>query len=131
MISYSYTIQYVGDVAKTINFYEKAFGFAKKFISPEQDYAELATGETVLAFASFELGNTNIKSGFIASKPEDKTLGVEFVFTTDDVQGVVKTACDNGAQLEEPATEKPWGQTVAYVRDINGFLIEICTPMVA
>jgi lactoylglutathione lyase len=23
----------------------------------------------------------------------------------------------------------PWGQTVAYVRDNNGFLVELCTPM--
>lgn len=131
MITYGYTIQYVSDVGKTVGFYEKAFGFAKKFISPEQDYAELITGETTLAFASFELGKTNIKSGFVASSPSEKTLGVEFVFVTDDVQGVVKTACDNGASLEEDAVDKPWGQTVAYVRDINGFLIEVCTPMTA
>lgn len=25
--------------------------------------------------------------------------------------------------------EKPWGQTVGYVRDINGVLIELCSPM--
>ena len=30
--------------------------------------------------------------------------------------------------LSEPAT-KPWGQTVAYLRDNSGFLVEICTPM--
>lgn len=23
----------------------------------------------------------------------------------------------------------PWGQTIAYVADINGFLVELCTPM--
>jgi hypothetical protein len=31
-----------------------------------------------------------------------------------------------------PAAEpvrKPWGQTVAYVRDLDGFLVELCTPM--
>jgi len=22
----------------------------------------------------------------------------------------------------------PWGQTIAYVADINGFLVELCTP---
>lgn len=129
MISYSYTIQYVADVAKTVEFYEKAFGFAKKFISPEGDYAELVTGETTLAFASLELGADNIKSGLIASSPGEKTLGVEFVFATNDVQGVVQTACNKGANLEAEPAEKPWGQMVAYVRDINGFLIEVCTPM--
>jgi hypothetical protein len=24
---------------------------------------------------------------------------------------------------------KPWGQTVAYLRDINGVLVELATPM--
>lgn len=129
MIKFGYTIQYVNDVEQTVAFYETAFGFSRKFITPEQDYAELITGETTLAFASFELGNTNIKSGFIASSPAEKTLGIEHVFVTDDVQGTTATACENGAVLEEAAKEKPWGQTVAYVRDINGFLIEICTPM--
>ena len=28
-----------------------------------------------------------------------------------------------------PAEVMPWGQTIAYVADINGFLVELCTPM--
>jgi uncharacterized glyoxalase superfamily protein PhnB len=32
------------------------------------------------------------------------------------------------ANVSDPAT-KPWGQTVAYVRDQTGFLVELCTPM--
>ena len=24
---------------------------------------------------------------------------------------------------------KPWGQVVAYVRDLNGFLVELCSAM--
>ena len=34
-----------------------------------------------------------------------------------------------GATLVEKPKTKPWGQTVAYVRDPDGFLVEICTPM--
>ncbi|WP_083994044.1 hypothetical protein [Gelidibacter algens] len=30
--------------------------------------------------------------------------------------------------IEEPK-QKPWGQIVAYIRDLDGFLIEICTSM--
>ena len=33
-----------------------------------------------------------------------------------------------GTVLEAPKS-KPWGQVVAYVRDIDGFLVEVCTPM--
>ncbi|MFO0110274.1 MAG: VOC family protein, partial [Alphaproteobacteria bacterium] len=32
------------------------------------------------------------------------------------------------APLKKPE-QKPWGQTVAYVRDLNGFLVEICSPV--
>jgi predicted enzyme related to lactoylglutathione lyase len=61
MIKYGYTILYVVDVERTVAFYSTAFGFTKKFITPEKDYAEMVTGETVLAFASIALGESNIK----------------------------------------------------------------------
>jgi hypothetical protein len=28
-----------------------------------------------------------------------------------------------------PLEVMPWGQTIAYVADINGFLVELCTPV--
>ena len=46
---YGYTIFYVEDVEKTIQFYKKAFGFQQKFITPEKDYGELISGETTIA----------------------------------------------------------------------------------
>jgi lactoylglutathione lyase len=49
MIKFAYTILYVKDVDKTINFYEKAFGFARKFITPDNSYGELLVGETTLS----------------------------------------------------------------------------------
>ena len=129
MIKYSYTIQYVPDVEEALNFYTKALGLERKFISPEKDYGELITGETTLAFASFELGENNIPKGYIKTSQSNKPFGVEFVFVVDDVQATVDIACTNGAELEVEAREKPWGQTVAYVRDVNGYLLEICTAI--
>lgn len=39
------------------------------------------------------------------------------------------SAIKSGAkQLAETAI-KPWGQKVGYLRDLNGFIIEICTPI--
>jgi lactoylglutathione lyase len=34
-----------------------------------------------------------------------------------------------GATPMRPVEVMPWGQTIAYVADINGFLVELCTPM--
>ena len=42
----------MADVAATIEFYERAFGFSRRFVAEDGDYAELATGETTLSFAA-------------------------------------------------------------------------------
>ncbi|MCT4700092.1 VOC family protein [Tenacibaculum haliotis] len=128
-MKYAYTILYVNDVLKTVNFYEKCFGFKRKFITPEKDYGELISGETTIAFASIILGESNLKKGFIKSTPSGKPFGIELVFTTENIEVDFKKAIDNGALVYENIQEKPWKQHVGYLKDNNGFLIEICTPI--
>ena len=129
MIKFAYTILYVEDVKKSISFYETAFGCKSKFITPDNTYGELATGETTLSFASVALAKSNLKDGFIQSSIKSKPFAIEIAFATDDVDKVYQAALKAGATAESPATVKPHGQTVAYVRDLDGFLVEICTPM--
>lgn len=129
MIKFGYTILYVTDVSKSIEFYENAFGFTRKFITPENDYGELATGETTIAFASKELANTNLSSGFTESSLSQKPFATELGLVTDKVAETVALAQKYGATIVEAPKEKPWGQTVAYIRDNEGFLLEICTPI--
>jgi len=128
-MKFAYTILYVENVTETIEFYEKAFGFSRKMITPENDYGELASGETTIAFASTELGNSNFKNGFERIRNSSKPFGVELAFTTDNIEIDFQNAINTGATLFEPLTEKPWGQKVGYLRDNNGFLIEICSPI--
>ena len=129
MIKFTYTILYVNDVEIAISFYEKAFGFKRKLIAPGNEYAELNTGNTTLSFASVQLAKTNLSNGFIESNKDNKPFGIEIGFTTNDVESVFQNAIKQGAAAVEKAKTKPWGQVVAYVKDLDGFLIEICTPM--
>jgi len=129
MTTFAYTILYVQDVLKTIDFYTKAFGFEQKFVTPDNTYAEIVTGNTTLSFAKTTLAKTNLKGGFIESSLLQKPFGIEIGFTTDDVEAMIKKATAAGATLVEKPKTKPWGQVVAYIRDLDGFLIEICTPM--
>ena len=129
MIKFAYTILYVEDVVETINFYEQAFGFTKKFITPDNSYGEVISGETTLSFASKTLALSNLKDGFIESNLNEKPFGIEIGFTTNDVQATINKAIEAGAKLYAEPKEKPWGQVVGYVRDLDGFLIEICTPV--
>ncbi|MBF4485512.1 MULTISPECIES: VOC family protein [unclassified Flavobacterium] len=129
MVKFGYTILYVEDVEKSIAFYENAFGFSRKFVTPEKDYGELITGETTISFASKKLAAQNLKDGFIESNPEDKPFAIEIGFITDNVDELVQKATSFGAIMVKEPTQKPWGQIVAYLRDLDGFLIEICTEV--
>ena len=48
---------------------------------------------------------------------------------TDNVKMALSKALEAGASLVQDATEMPWGQTIAYVTENNGFLVEVCTPV--
>ncbi|MFK7844724.1 MAG: VOC family protein [Rhodothermales bacterium] len=124
-----YTIVYVADVAATTKFYHTAFGLETRFVHESGDYAELATGDTALAFASFQLGDANFSEGYLRLNELDKPAGFEIAFTTDDVPKAVQDAVAAGAKLIAEPVVKPWGQTVGYVQAPDGMLIELCTSM--
>jgi len=129
MVSFAYTILYVSDVLRTVTFYETVFGLQRKFIAPDNAYAEMITGSTTLSFAVNELAASNLPNGFDPPRTDNKPQAVEIGFATDAVEEAVSKALAAGGTLEAPATTKPWGQVVAYVRDPDGHLVEICTPL--
>jgi lactoylglutathione lyase len=123
-----YVILYVPDVAAAVAFYERAFGLARRFVHESGQYAEMETGATALAFASEEIVSTTCH-GFRRNRLEDQAAGAEVAFVTSDVARDFKRAVEAGAKpVAAPAT-KPWGQVVSYVRDLNGFLVEICSEV--
>ena len=130
-VSLGYVILYVSDVAAELAFYGKAFGLAKRFYHDDDGkaYGELETGATRLAFASLKLAESHLKQKVVVASPGKTPIGVEIALTTSDVASWYKRALEAGASSVSEPTAKPWGQTVAYVRDPQGHLVEICTPM--
>lgn len=129
--SLGYVILYVEDVAACLDFYEKAFGLSRRFFHDEggKAYGELETGAARVAFASIALAREHLKQEVVTSSPDRAPLGFEIALVTPDVSKLFDRAVQAGAVVvSEPAT-KPWGQVVAYVRDISGHLVELCTPM--
>lgn len=123
-----YTILYVADVLGTLAFYEGAFGLTRRFVHESDRYAELDTGTTVLAFVGEEAAAMH---GFeIAPNRSNATpAGWELCFITDDVAAAYARACAQGAVPVSAPASRPWGQTVSYVRDCNGCLVEIASPV--
>lgn len=125
-----YVILYVPSIPEAVDFYEKAFGMKCRFQEVEGDmgYAEMETGSTVLSFATEELARSHGFS-FRATRPDAESPSVEIALVTDDVQTAYDKAIAAGATSASVPTEKEWGQTVSYVRDNHGYLVEICSPM--
>jgi lactoylglutathione lyase len=125
-----YTIIYVADVAATVTFYEAVFGLNRRFIHDSNLNAEMQTGDTVLSFA----GNEAAEMAGLAITPNDRKIpaaGWKICFVTDDVPAAFDIAITAGCTLVSPPSAKHWGQTVSYVPDLNGCLVEITSPVVS
>lgn len=127
-MNFGYTVIYVSDVESTLEFYEKAFNLKRHFLHESKEYGQLDTGQTKLAFASESLAESN---GVAFAKNDRHALsaGFEIALVTSDIDAAYTRAVDSGAIPLKKPMQKPWGQRVAYVRDLNGVIIEICTPI--
>jgi uncharacterized glyoxalase superfamily protein PhnB len=128
-MKFGYTIVYVTSVPDTLTFYKDAFGFGIRFLHESGQYGELNTGETILAFASHEMGDMNLGGQYQKVDPNAAPLGVELAFVAEDVASSYARAIAAGAVAVREPTQKPWGQVVAYVRAKDGSLIELCSPI--
>ena len=126
---FAYTIIYVPDVERSVAFYEEAFGLQRRFVADSGEYGELDTGATTLSFAQEEFAASGRGLPARPLRPDDDPPAFEVAFTTDDVPAAYERALAAGATAVLAPTEKPWGQTVAYVRDGDGALVELGSPV--
>jgi catechol 2,3-dioxygenase-like lactoylglutathione lyase family enzyme len=125
----AYTIVYVADVAASLDFFERAFGFERRFLHESGGYGELATGGTTLSFAQHEVARGNLGHDYVAADRSAQPLGMELGLACADVPAAYQRALTAGGFGLAAPVSKPWGQVVAYVRCPDGTLVELCTPM--
>lgn len=125
-MAFAYTILYVEDVARSLAFYGAAFGLAQRFLHEGGDYGELDTGGTTLAFSSRRLLR---EMGHHPQRADADAPCFEIALTFDDVPAAMRRAVEAGARPMQEPRQMPWGQTVAYVADPEGVLVELCTPI--
>ena len=128
-MKFGYTIIYVDDVLNILNSYKEAFRFQEKFVHENNQYAELKTGSSTLAFTDHETANFNGINVSKLIKQDKNAPPFELAFVSDDVEKDYKKAIEAGAVENKKTAAKPWGQVVGYVKDNNGFLIELYSPI--
>jgi lactoylglutathione lyase len=128
-MKFGYTIVYSPNVGASLQFFDAAFGIKTRFFHESGDYGELETGATTLAFAAHSLGESHFPQGFVKASMSDQPLGMEIALVTADVVAAHGRALSAGASELCVPEQKPWGQTVSYVRCPDGTLVELCSPM--
>lgn len=128
-MKFGYTILCVPDVEATIAVYERAFKLTRRMVTPGKEYGELETGGTRLALARADFIQTLTGVPFEAAGPGKLAPPVELGLVTEDVETAFAHAVKAGAVAIKKPETKPWGQVVGYLKDCNGFLVEICTAV--
>ncbi len=98
-LKFKYTILYIEDVTKTLNFFEKAFGFKQTMLHESGDYGELATGATTLSFSSLKL-MSNIGKNPGRANASSPTF--EIAFETNDVAAALAKALGRNTRARLP-----------------------------
>lgn len=122
----NYIIFYVSDAMETYRFYEKAFGIKTKFVHESEQYVEMETGATVLGFANNDFIKSTFSIDFQENSINSKPAGFQISLTVDNVRESFDKAIAAGAVSVSEPKIMPWDFEVAFVKDTNGILIELC-----
>jgi len=128
-LTLGWVIVYVAEPTEAADFYAATFGLTPEFTAPDGSYAQLDTGPTKLAFASYTLADGNFPGGVRRPAGDGPPANVEITLVAGDVDAAHATALAAGCVSLAPPADKPHGQRVAYVRDPFGTLVELGTPM--
>lgn len=129
-LTLGWVIAYVDDPPAASTFYQQTFGLRNDFAAPDGSYAQLDTGATKLAFASYALGEKNFVGGVRRADVNGKPPpNVEIVLVAEDIDSAYDTAVRAGCTSLATPEDKPHGQRVGWVRDPFGNLIELATPL--
>ena len=115
----------VTDMKAAVNFYERAFGFAKRNLMNGPDgkpvHAELALRGSVLI-----LGVENLARGFRSAKTIGSSPANLYLYA-ENADKMVAKAVKLGATAQGPVTDMFWGDRCGTVIDPEGYMWMIAT----
>ena len=122
----NYVILVVDDLDRALDFYTRVLGL--KLGHRSREYAQLDTGVTRIGFYTRPAMATVL--GFDLDAPSPIAPGFELGFKVADVDAAYAEILAAGATPVTEPTTRPWGQRTAYVRDPDGYLIELAQDAV-
>lgn len=117
-----YVVLVVADLDRSIAFYTGILDLTLGHRSGP--YAQLDTGATRLALYEREAMAATLGVDELAA-PDPGAPSFEIGFKVDDVDAAYRAIVAAGAEPAVEPTDRDWGQRTAYVRDPDGYLIEL------
>lgn len=111
------------DVPRLVDFYELVTGVVAE--RPTPDFAELRTAHGTLAIGSTR---TVALFGPGSARPADNHTAI-IEFLVEDVDAVFASFVDRSVQIVQEPTVMPWGNRSLLVRDPDGTLVNLFTPV--
>ncbi len=112
-----------GDVARLVDFYERATGVEANWSSEE--FAEIRTASATLAIGSTR--TVSLVAPGAAQPAGNRSVIVEFL--VDDVDGVRQNLAGLVEEFVKEPTTMPWGNRSLLLRDPDGNLVNFFTPV--
>ncbi|CAN4098856.1 unnamed protein product [Withania somnifera] len=124
--AFAYTVVYCKDVAKSVAFYAKAFGYNVRRLDENRKWGELESGATTIAFTPIHQHETDDITGQVHTpQSQGGRQSIELCFDYVDIDAAYKRAIENGAVAVSDPEEKKWGQKIGYVRDPDGNIVRM------
>ena len=112
-----------GDVARLVDFYERATGVRASWST--EDFAELRTASATLAIASTR--TVPLFAPGSAHPADNRSVIIEFL--VDDVNSVHQNLTGFVQDFVNEPTTMPWGNRTLLFRDPDGNLVNFFTPV--
>lgn len=124
-LSSYYPVLTVNNVAESVAFYERHFGFEKGFdsgwyvhlVHPENPTVNLAIMES--SHESLPIGHQNTVQGVLLN------------FETEEVDAIYEKMQTSGVDILLPLKDEEWGQRHFIMRDPAGVMIDVIRPIPA
>ena len=119
----------VTDVLRSVDFYERVFGWPRNEQINYQNYVELLPpdgGALGLYSRDGYAAEVGAEPAAVGANGE---VSPAYVYVRiEDVEATVATAQEAGARLLSPPAERSWGERAAWFADPDGNLIAVAQP---
>lgn len=120
-----YVVLVVDDVDRSLAFYVDILGL--KLGHRSGPFAQLDTGRTRIAlYQRTAMGET---LGRVLRAPDEDSPGFELGFKVDDCDAAFGELVSRGATPAVEPKDRAWGQRTAYLKDPDGYLVELAQDL--